>query len=54
MYKDPITDAGKKSKKGQMTLEVKDGHFVTMTGGAGDPKNVSDNFKYVIWLVVIY
>ncbi|XP_067929097.1 nicotinamide phosphoribosyltransferase-like [Watersipora subatra] len=39
VFKDPVTDAGKRSKKGQLTLEVKDGQFVTMTGGTGDPKN---------------
>lgn len=41
MFKDPITDAGKKSKKGQLTLELKDGKFVTMEEGHGDPKAVS-------------
>lgn len=40
MYKDPITDSGKRSKKGQMTLEIKDGGFQTITEGQGDPKNV--------------
>ena len=41
VYKDPITDAGKKSKKGQMTLEIHDDKFETKTEGSGDPKNVS-------------
>ncbi|KAF6029097.1 NAMPT [Bugula neritina] len=39
VYKDPVTDSGKKSKKGQLTLEIKDGKYVTMTQGTGDPKN---------------
>lgn len=42
VYKDPVTDSGKKSKKGQLTLEIKDGKYVTMTQGTGDPKNVSN------------
>lgn len=41
VYKDPITDSGKKSKKGQLTLEVKNGKFITTEEGQGDPKAVS-------------
>lgn len=40
VYKDPITDPGKKSKKGQMTLEIRDGKFQTVTDGQGNPENV--------------
>lgn len=36
VFKDPITDAGKKSKKGRLTLEKKDGEWVTVCEGAGD------------------
>jgi nicotinamide phosphoribosyltransferase len=38
VYKDPITDPGKKSKKGRLTLEKNgDGEIVTVTEGKGDP-----------------
>ncbi|XP_041347475.1 nicotinamide phosphoribosyltransferase-like [Gigantopelta aegis] len=38
VFKDPITDHGKKSKKGRLTLEkTKDG-YATMEEGHGDPK----------------
>jgi nicotinamide phosphoribosyltransferase len=38
VYKDPITDPGKKSKKGRLTLEKnEDGEIVTITEGKGDP-----------------
>lgn len=38
VYKDPITDPGKKSKKGKLTLEKDDaGAWVTTTEGKGDP-----------------
>ena len=41
MYKDPITDRGKMSKKGRMTLELDDsGQYVTRTEGTGDPHKV--------------
>jgi nicotinamide phosphoribosyltransferase len=41
VYKAPITDPGKKSKKGRLTLEkTKDGNFVTVEEGAGDVKKV--------------
>ena len=49
MYKDPITDPGKKSKKGKLTLEVNDGKFSTCEQGTGDPKKVCNfylNCKY--------
>jgi nicotinamide phosphoribosyltransferase len=39
VYKDPITDPGKKSKKGQLTLEKDaDGKFTTVTEGKGTPE----------------
>lgn len=40
IYKEPITDLGKMSKKGRMTLERDDdnGSFVTRTENTGDPK----------------
>jgi len=39
VVKDPITDPGKKSKTGKLTLEKKNGQFVTITEGKGDPMN---------------
>jgi nicotinamide phosphoribosyltransferase len=36
VVKDPITDPGKKSKKGRLTLEKKDGTWTTVTEGKGD------------------
>ena len=35
VYKQPITDLGKKSKKGRLSLEIKNGGFVTMEQGEG-------------------
>ena len=41
IYKDPVTDHGKISKKGLMTLELDDsGKYVTKTEGTGDPAKV--------------
>lgn len=37
VYKDPITDKGKKSKMGRLTLERVDGVLTTITEGKGDP-----------------
>jgi nicotinamide phosphoribosyltransferase len=37
VVKDPITDPGKKSKKGKLTLENNDGVWTTVTEGKGDP-----------------
>ena len=38
VYKDPITDKGKQSKKGKLTLEMgPDGKLTTVTEGKGDP-----------------
>merc|ERR1719356_1694327 len=38
VVKDPITDPGKKSKKGRLTLECEGGKWTTVTEGKGDPK----------------
>lgn len=40
VYKTPITDPGKKSKKGLMTLEIEDGQYVTKQEGSGSPDKV--------------
>ena len=40
MFKQPITDLGKKSKKGRLTLENKGEKFVTIEEGKGDLKKV--------------
>ena len=41
IYKDPVTDHGKVSKKGRMTLELdENGHYITRTEGTGDPAKV--------------
>ena len=38
VYKDPITDQGKRSKMGKLTLEAgPDGKLTTITEGKGDP-----------------
>jgi len=37
VVKDPITDPGKKSKKGKLTLELKNGQWVTVVEGKGMP-----------------
>jgi len=39
VYKDPIGDAGKKSKMGKLTLEMVGGKITTMTEGKGNPAN---------------
>merc|ERR1712150_279588 len=39
VIKDPITDPGKKSKKGRLTLELKYGVWTTVTEGKGDSAN---------------
>ena len=39
VYKDPITDKGKQSKKGKLTLEKIGGKLVTVTEGKGTPAN---------------
>jgi len=37
--KDPVTDSGKRSKKGKLTLELRDNGYVTFEEGSGDPMN---------------
>merc|ERR1712224_779799 len=39
VFKDPITDKGKQSKKGRMTLELVDGVPTTVTEGKGSAEN---------------
>ena len=38
VFKQPITDLGKKSKKGRLTLEYENGKYKTVEEGKGDPK----------------
>ena len=40
VYKEPITDQGKTSKKGTLSLELEDRKYVTKTEGSGDPSKV--------------
>ena len=40
VYKEPITDQGKTSKKGVLSLELEEGKYVTKTEGSGDPSKV--------------
>ena len=40
VFKQPITDPGKKSKKGRLSLEVRNGKYVTVEEGQGDPRKV--------------
>ena len=42
VFKQPITDLGKKSKKGRLTLQRKDNTFETIQEGQGDPAKVND------------
>jgi len=44
VFKEPITDMGKKSKKGRLTLEYDNGQWSTTQEGAGDPD------KVCVWL----
>ena len=47
MYKDPVTDHGKISKKGLITLEFdENGKYVTRTEGKGDPAKVMDSLLW--------
>lgn len=38
VFKQPITDLGKKSKKGRLSLECENGEYKTIEEGKGDPK----------------
>jgi len=40
VFKEPITDMGKKSKKGRLTLEYENGQWSTTQEGTGDPDKV--------------
>ena len=40
VFKSPITDIGKKSKKGILSLELENGQFVTKEEGQGRPDKV--------------
>ena len=40
VYKEPVTDPGKTSKKGILSLELEEGSYVTKTEGSGDPSKV--------------
>ena len=53
MFKNPITDVGKKSKKGKLTLEIENGNFVTKQEGEGDPNKVSFCFKWFLKIASI-
>ena len=41
VFKTPITDMGKKSKKGILSLEIENGSFVTKQEGQGSPEKVN-------------
>ena len=46
IYKEPVTDPGKTSKKGRMTLELdEEGRYVTRTEGQGDPSKVGTGWE---------
>ncbi|XP_076448009.1 nicotinamide phosphoribosyltransferase-like [Babylonia areolata] len=38
VFKQPITDLGKKSKKGRLTLECQEGKYITREEGSGNPE----------------
>jgi nicotinamide phosphoribosyltransferase len=50
VYKDPITDQGKKSKRGRLSLVKRDGRFCTVEGGAKDDilRTVFENGKILV------
>ena len=39
VFKDPVTDKGKQSKKGRLSLEAVNGVLTTITEGKGNPEN---------------
>ena len=54
IFKDPVTDHGKLSKKGRLTLELDEsGQFVTRTEGTGDPEKVSNGSLECITITTI-
>ena len=60
VFKQPITDPGKTSKKGRLTLECNDGVFSTIQHGNGDPKKVyfkltmMYKFMIIVFLIVAF
>ena len=47
MFKAPITDSGKKSKKGKLSLEEDGaGGFITKENGSGDPTKVGPSTPF--------
>lgn len=40
VFKEPITDTGKKSKRGRLTLQMEEGVYRTFEKGTGDPDKV--------------
>ena len=40
VFKTPVTDMGKKSKKGKLTLEMENDQYVTKEEGEGSPEKV--------------
>lgn len=50
VFKQPVTDLGKKSKKGRLTLEYENGKYKTVEEGKGDPKKVY--FCVVLWKLI--
>lgn len=53
VFKDPITDKGKTSKKGRLTLELRDGKYVTVQEGKGDLSKVGVAPKCSLSVIVI-
>ena len=41
VFKAPVTDPGKTSKKGHLSLHKREGKYVTLQHGEGDPDTVS-------------
>ena len=55
VYKHPVTDTGKKSKKGRLTLQEENGKIVTVEEGKGDPHKVREKtVKFVCLSVFVY
>ncbi|EDO27331.1 predicted protein, partial [Nematostella vectensis] len=53
VFKQPITDLGKKSKKGLLSLELDDqGNYCTVQEGKGDPDKVSTPISYYLQLML--
>jgi len=52
VYKQPVTDPAKVSKKGRMTLELDEdtGQYVTRQQGTGDPAKVQGYKLASVWL----